>query len=1507
MIKWVKKEKCRRVLSFLLSAILVLTTVFGAVGTVAIAGDTSVSSELALTKTAQAVEGEENTWQITLTASGSNVEYTTEVAMVIDTSNSMNDGDRLSHVKEAAKAAADTLLTNDQTKVSLITYNYGYTYIGVYGKDDLETLKTKIDTMTATSGTNINAGLHGARERLEQSDADNKYVMLMTDGEPTYSYMIDTIDMNLSEHYQNNGFTLGNGRKVTVPGGTKHSITYLTNVYDYEVTSLRYDLIIGNGNNSFYQLYRAIPNTPEGHNTYAGYTIDYAEIFNCVTKATYFEADAIKDSGIPIYGISVGFSRVPDVLQNISSGDGYAYNAEDDPDSIKDVFVNVVGLIRNAAENAQITDPMGEYFNLVGDVSNLEDVSVSQGSVSYDQENETLAWNAGTIVGGVTATLTYKVTVDPELFNSMSEDEEYDTNKRTYITYINNQGEAATQDFEIPKVQITKPTLNVKLVEVDDSGAVVQTFSSKYIDVDGNYVDDKTATAVNVERTITAESTYDDETSRYDFVGIDVNGVANVEDANNSVTVTPTTKKATNEVVIKYKKKTQADVTIKYYKDTIEDNNKIGEDVILENQTVGTSIELTAEQKNARLPEGYEEPGVVSGATTVSTKSEDNIVNVLYSTKADVGYIIEYYKDSTDGEPFATDEDNSAIFETTVTITDDEINAEQPEGYKAGIVVGENTITISANKDENVFKVLYTKDSFKYTVKYYKDEVIDDADHYLDSIDGDEVEFGTVVDNNTVSLTAYKPEGYKDGEITTGDLTITADEETNVIKVLYTKDSFDYVIEYYKDKIVDDKDSPNYLGVSEPRSAVFGSEIAELSDDDLNAKKPEPAAGYQDGTTNDLPLVITTDATANVIKVLYLREVIGYDILYYVDEVSGDPIETVSVDASFGDAIDVSDDLNAYKPEAGYNDGEIQPGSATEVSEVRENNKVIILYKRDLFAYTVKYYKDELLDDEDHYLGSEAHDAVEFETVINAEDVDVTFNKPEGYKDGIVVSGDLTITADEENNVIKVLYTKDSFDYVIEYYVDEIKDDEDHYLGVSDTRSAEFGSTISELTNDDLNAEKPDPKAGYQDGVADNLPLVITTDATANVIKVLYLREVIGYDILYYVDEVAGDPIEIDSVDASFGDAIDVADAVNAYKPEVGYNDGEIQPGSATEVSEDRENNKVIILYKRDSFAYTVNYYKDELLDDEDHYLGSEAHDAVEFETVINAEDVDVTLYKPEGYEDGIVVSGDLTITANEEENVINVVYTTKSDVPYTIEYYKQVYDEATDTITEEMIGDPFEGTAKFETPIEYIESNGATRFASLAGEEKITVDIGLYLENGYKKEVLVTGPEGDKLGLENNLIKIVYQIDKHTITTEYYFDNEIDDSKTTTTEQYNDTTINEVTPEEVAGYEVDRIEYPDSDKLTEDVTIKVYYKKIVVPPPTPEPETEVAADEDEILPPTTEPVPEIAADEEIVEEVAADEAQTGDTNNMFIYFMAIMLSAGCLVVTGNKYFKKED
>ncbi|SDM53336.1 VWA domain-containing protein [Lachnospira pectinoschiza] len=1274
MIKLVKKSKGKRILSFILTAILVLTTVFGAVGTVALADDVSggtnetTSSELKLSKKAEPVEGEENTWQITLTALGKNAESTTEVVMVIDTSNSM-DGDRLANVKEAAKAAADVLLTNSSTKVSLVTYNYSAEYLGVYEENgeenDKEALKNVISNLSTSAGTNINAGLYEARKRLEKSDADNKYIMLMTDGDPTRSYSINTISVDLSKYYHN-GFYLKTKKRVIEPGSSeKVEITYLTNVYDYEVTSLDYNYSIGfdpynmSNESSNYTLYRAIP---EGQNTYNGYTINYAEIHDCCTKAAYYEANLIKNSGIPIYGIGVGFDNMPEVLENISSGAGYAYNAQDDPESIKNVFVDVVGLIRNAAENAVVTDPMGTEFNIVGDATNTSDVTPSQGTISYDEATDTISWNAGTIVEGVTATLTYKVTVDPELFNTMSEDEEYDTNKRTYITYINNQGEAATQDFDIPKVQITKPSLNVRMVEVDDNGAVVQTFSDKYIDVYGNYVDEKTEAAVNVERTITAEEIYEDENDRYDLVGIDVNGVTTTD---KTVSVTPTIKKATNKVVIKYKKKTQADVTIKYYKDSINENNKIGADLVLENQTVGTDIELTDKQINNYLPEGYAEPGSVSGATEVSSKSEENIVYVVYSTKADVGYIIEYYKDSTDGEPFEKDEDNSATFETTVTITADEINAKQPDGYKAGTVVGDDTITISANKDENVFKVLYTKDSF------------------------------------------------------------------------------DYVIKYYVDEIVEDEESPNYLGVSDTRSAEFGSTISGLTSEDLNAKKPE------------------------------------------------------------------------------------------------------------------------------------------------------------GYKDGVIKTATLTITSNEANNVIKVLYTKDSFDYVIKYYVDEIKDDEDHYLGESTTRSAEFGSTISELTSEDLNDKKPEPVAGYQDGTTNNLPLVITTDATANVIKVLYLREVIGYDILYYVDEVSGDPIQTVSVDASFGDAIDVSDALNAYKPEAGYLDGEVQPGSATEVTEVRDNNKVIILYKKGSYPYTVKYYKDEIDEEGNNLLGTEEHDPEEFGTVINAAGVNVTSFKPDGYEDGIVVSGDLTITANVEENVINVVYSTKSDVDYTIEYYKQVYVEGTDTIKEEMIVDPITGTAKFETPIEYIQSNGTTRFATTGETDKLTVDIGVYLETGYKTEVLVTGPEGDKLGLEDNTIKIVYQIEKYTITTEYYFDDEIDDSKTTTTDQYYDTTIDEVTPEEIAGYEVDRIEYPDSDTLTDDVTIKVYYKKIVEP--------EIAADEDEVLPPTPELEPEIAADEEIVEEVAADITQTGDTNNMIIYFIAIMLSAGCLAITGNKYFKKED
>lgn len=57
-----------------------------------------------LSKSAAAVEGKENTWEVTLGIQGKNYKTTSDVVLVIDNSNSMYDNSRMAKTKAAANA-----------------------------------------------------------------------------------------------------------------------------------------------------------------------------------------------------------------------------------------------------------------------------------------------------------------------------------------------------------------------------------------------------------------------------------------------------------------------------------------------------------------------------------------------------------------------------------------------------------------------------------------------------------------------------------------------------------------------------------------------------------------------------------------------------------------------------------------------------------------------------------------------------------------------------------------------------------------------------------------------------------------------------------------------------------------------------------------------------------------------------------------------------------------------------------------------------------------------------------------------------------------------------------------------------------------------------------------------------------------------------------------------------------------------------------------------------------
>ena len=71
-------------------------------------------------------------------------------------------------------------------------------------------------------------------------------------------------------------------------------------------------------------------------------------------------------------------------------------------------------MLSHAATNAVITDPMGDMFSIPGITSENYGslIDVSHGTISWNDETETITWNLGTVSEGTTYTMSYTVEID---------------------------------------------------------------------------------------------------------------------------------------------------------------------------------------------------------------------------------------------------------------------------------------------------------------------------------------------------------------------------------------------------------------------------------------------------------------------------------------------------------------------------------------------------------------------------------------------------------------------------------------------------------------------------------------------------------------------------------------------------------------------------------------------------------------------------------------------------------------------------------------------------------------------------------------------------------------------------------------------------------------------------------------------------------------------------------------------------------------------------------------
>ena len=322
----------------------------------------------------------------------------------------------------------------------------------------------------------------------------------------------------------------------------------------------------------------------------------------------------------------------------------------------------------------------------------------------------------------------------------------------------------------------------------------------------------------------------------------------------------------------------------------------------------------------------------------------------------------------------------------------------------------------------------------------------------------------------------------------------------------------------------------------------------------------------------------------------------------------------------------------------------------------------------------------------------------------------------------------------DNNTVLKLYYRSVSHEYTVNYYKDSISDR--NFLG-----EVEGTGSVGDTIPADLTLFAPEGYAvpGTRSGAEK-----ISADG-GDVVNVVYSKKTnLSYTVNYYKDSIEeGNYLDKVEGTGTFGDAIP-AD-LTKFAP-AGY----AVPGArsgAENISADGGDVVNVVYSRRTDLSYEIHYYRDVI--DEAHYLG--ASEEITNKTFGEGVTLGPTLLnkeRPDGYKDGVQTPAGPYII-KEKDNVIDVLYTKKTNLSYTVNYYK-------DSIEEGNYLDKVEGTGTFG--------------------DAIPADLTKFAPAGY-------AVPGARSGAENisadggDVVNVVYSKDTFKYSVHYFYD-EVEDEQ---------------------------------------------------------------------------------------------------------------------------------
>ena len=427
------------------------------------------------------------------------------------------------------------------------------------------------------------------------------------------------------------------------------------------------------------------------------------------------------------------------------------------------------------------------------------------------------------------------------------------------------------------------------------------------------------------------------------------------------------------------------------------------------------------------------------------------------------------------------------------------------------------------------------------------------------------------------------------------------------------------------------------------------------------------------------------------------------------------------------------------------------PKGTTKTIKSTKNPEVYWVAKR--YDYKIEYYYDGQIDNTLIETGKDVKGKE-----ITVSDESIKNNAKEGYS---FVNTDPStrkiVISSSEENVIRVYYERNSYDYEVHYFFNGNEDE-----SLIERKSAKY--------NDVINTYTDKVKTGYKLQKTEHLPLTIGVEN--NIINVYYVTDEnqtkeLSYTVEYYKD---GKKVENDTQVVKQTKQVLESDTLTVKKSEinvtnkyVGYKFEKTNPETIPNSINDKGVIKVYYVFDESQtkeLSYTVEYYKNGKKVENDTQVEVVTVHVLQPNTLQVNQDKINTENKYVGYK--LEKTSPETIPGEINNGGIIKVYYILDDgqtktLTYTVNYYKDgnLVKEDTETI--------------YETK-QVLESDTLT-----VKSEEINIK-DKYV--GYK--FVKTNPELIPEVIENKgVIDVYYEKDTFTYEVRYYFNRELDESLT--------------------------------------------------------------------------------------------------------------------------------